>query len=143
MKTTEAPVIVNKSFNCTPNRVWEAITNHDKMVEWYFENIPNFKAEKGFKTSFPVKNEDRIFTHLWEVTEVIPQKMITYTWSYLEYPGNSVFTMELFPEGNTTRLEVIHRTTEDFPDDIPEFRRESCLMGWNYFIGERLTYYLQ
>jgi hypothetical protein len=31
---------------------------------------------------------------------------------------------------------------EDFPDDIPEFRRESCIGGWNYFINHRLKEYL-
>jgi len=31
---------------------------------------------------------------------------------------------------------------EDYPDDIPEFKRESGLGGWNYFIKDRLYNYL-
>jgi hypothetical protein len=35
-------------------------------------------------------------------------------------------------------MEVV----EDFPDDIPEFDRESCQSGWNYLISESLSSYL-
>ncbi len=30
----------------------------------------------------------------------------------------------------------------DFPDDVPEFERESCLGGRQYFIGQALKAYL-
>jgi len=32
--------------------------------------------------------------------------------------------------------------SESFPLDIPEFKRESCVEGWTYFIKKRLKEYL-
>jgi hypothetical protein len=50
---------------------------------------------------------------------------------------------ELFRQDFSTRLRLTHTVTEDFPDDIPEFTRESGLQGWTYFIKESLVEYLQ
>jgi hypothetical protein len=33
--------------------------------------------------------------------------------------------------------------TEDYPSDVPEFKRESCIGGWNYFLGEMLKGFLE
>jgi hypothetical protein len=32
---------------------------------------------------------------------------------------------------------------QSFPGHIPEFKRESCLAGWQYFIRERLKKFLE
>lgn len=142
MKTTDTPVKVSRQFQQPMTKVWQAITLHEEMLQWFFENIPEFKAEKGFSTAFSVVSENRTFTHLWKVVDVKPEKLISYTWSYEEYPGNSLLTMKLTPSQGGTQLTLTHETTADFPDGIPEFERESCLGGWRYFINERLSAYL-
>jgi len=40
-------------------------------------------------------------------------------------------------------LTLTTQITEDFDDSIPEFKRESCIGGWNYFLKERLFNYLK
>ncbi|GAB5398434.1 MAG: hypothetical protein Aureis2KO_00190 [Aureisphaera sp.] len=113
------------------------------MTLWFFENIPDFKAEKRFRVQFPVSTGERTFTHLWEITEVIPLKRITYHWSYEEYDGEGTVIFELkgIPEGS--QLTVSALGMDSFPQDIPEFKRESCQGGWDYFIKERLAAYLK
>lgn len=39
-------------------------------------------------------------------------------------------------------LKLTHQVMESFPQDIPEFLRESGVKGWNYFIGESLKKFL-
>jgi hypothetical protein len=51
--------------------------------------------------------------------------------------------MSLDKLGNLTKLTLTARVVEDFDDSIPEFKRESCVAGWNYFIKERLSDYLE
>ena len=143
MKTTDPPVVVSQILDRSPRSVWEAITHHEKMVQWFFEELPDFRPEKGFYTEFPVQSGDRTFTHQWKIIEVIPQKSIAYTWKYKEYEGDSLLKMEVIPLESSTRLQLTHQTTEDFPSGIPEFNRESCLLGWRYFINERLTTFLK
>jgi len=138
MKTTEAPVIAEQLFNKTRAQVWQAITDIDQMVLWYFDNIPAFKAEVGFTTRFNVKAPSRDFLHIWKVTEVIPQQKITYNWTFKDCKGSADTSFELFEQDNKTLLRLTNNVIEDFDDKIPEFKRESCQAGWNYFINDRL-----
>lgn len=143
MKSTDSPIIVEQTINASKGKIWEAITNVELMRQWFFDNIKSFKPEVGFKTKFKVHSEDRIFTHLWEVTEVDPQQKIVYNWTYDEYPGDSIVNFELIENKNSVRLILTTEVLEDFPEDIPEFTRESCIGGWNYFIKERLKEFLE
>jgi len=113
------------------------------MHKWYFESIHSFKPEVGFKTRFSVESNGRIFTHLWNVNEVIQDKLITYSWKYEQYNGDSLVKFELSEENRLTKLRLTHQVLEDFPDGIPEFRRESGLEGWKFFISKSLKEFLE
>jgi uncharacterized protein YndB with AHSA1/START domain len=143
MKKEEKPIIVEETFNVPANRVWKAITEHSQMVQWYFDNIPAFAPVVGFETQFNVENEGRNFPHLWKVTEAVPNEKITYTWRFEGYPGDSYVTFHLSEADNQTKLKLTVTVLEDFPDEVPEFRRESCVGGWEYFINNRLKEYLK
>lgn len=143
MKTTDEPITVQETFTATVDKVWKAITEVKEMRLWFFDNIESFKPEIGFQTQFLVRVEDRKYTHRWKVIEVIPDKKISYTWSYKEYAGDAFVTFELLEKQKEVTLKLSLTITEDFPSDIPEFTRDSCQQGWNYFIGERLKEYLE
>ncbi|NIT55346.1 MAG: SRPBCC domain-containing protein [Aliifodinibius sp.] len=142
MKKHDQPIIVEQSFNAPIERVWNAITDVAQMRQWYFDNIPAFKPEVGFETQFDVQTEQRIFRHIWKVTEVVPQKLISYTWKYEGYPGDSQVMFELFKGNQSTKLRLTHQIKESFPQDIPEFSRESGIEGWKYFIQNSLKEFL-
>ena len=143
MKSTEPPVVVEQIFIKSIQDVWNGITELDQMRQWFFDNISEFKPEVGFKTQFNVKAPSRDFLHLWKVIEVIPNKKIVTNWKYQGLKGDSLVTFELFETDNKTKLIVSTKVVEDFNDTIPEFKRESCKAGWNYFIKERLKDYLE
>lgn len=136
------PIIVEQEFNASPSRVWEAITQRDEMVQWFFDNIPNFIPAIGFYTEFDVVAETRTFPHQWRVTEVTPEKKLVYNWKFEGYEGSSDSCFELFPSGAGTLLKLTATVLEPFDQSIPEFKRESGVAGWNYFIKERLKDYL-
>ncbi|MCP4976761.1 MAG: SRPBCC domain-containing protein [Maribacter sp.] len=142
MKSTDPLVVVEHSFNTSMQKVWSAITDLDEMRQWYFDQLEDFRPKVGFRTQFVVQVEDRVFTHLWEVTQVIPQRKITYNWKYLEYPGSGDVSFELLPGQDHVIVRLDVRVIDDFPDDIPEFKRESWVQGWEYFIGQNLKEYL-
>ncbi len=142
MKERSTPIKVEVFIERTVDEVWDAITERDQMILWFFESIPNFKAEVGFTTEFPVHVEERTFTHIWKITEVIPLQRIVYRWSYEEYSGEGLVYFDIADEGKHTKLTLTNVGLETFPRDIPEFSRESCQGGWDYFIKERLANYL-
>ena len=143
MKIKDEPIITEERFNSSIESVWNAITEIGEMKKWYFDNIPDFKPETGFETQFDVKSEERTFPHKWKVTEVVPLKLIKYSWEFEGYKGKSTAAFELSRENDLTKLKLTIDVQEDFPDDIPEFRRESCIEGWKYFINGRLKEYLK
>lgn len=142
MKKGDKPVIVEQTFDSSSDVVWNSITEIEQMRQWFFEDIPSFEPEVGFETQFKVKSQDRSFLHMWRVTEVVPHKKITYDWKYEGYPGDSTVVFELFEQDDSTKLRLTHRVKESFPEDIPEFTRESCVEGWTFFIQKSLKAYL-
>ena len=112
------------------------------MKQWFFDNIASFEPTVGFKTRFVIQVEDRIFPHLWKLTEIVPMKKIVYDWRYEGYPGNAIVVFELIEEGNQTKLRLTYTVVEKFPDNIPEFTRESGIEGWSYFINKSLKQFL-
>ena len=143
MRADEDPIIVEESFEKDLDTVWKAITETEQMREWLFENIPEFKTEVGFEIEFDVDAGERTFTHQWKITRAIPKKVVEYNWRYGDYPGDSFVTFELMEKNSSTKLRLTHVTTEDLPEEVQEFKRESCLSGWQYFIKERLKEYLK
>ena len=143
MKKSESPIILEYQYNSTIEQVWNALTVHKEMIQWYFENIPDFKAETGFETSFIVQSDTRKFNHLWKVTEAVVYKKLTYSWKYSEYSGDSFVSFEIDEKEGAVKLKLTVTITENFSDEIPEFKKESCIGGWNYFLGGNLSNYLE
>lgn len=142
MKTSDTPIVVEQVFHNPVKDIWKALTEVDQMKQWFFDNIDTFKPEVGFETQFVVRSEHRKFTHLWKITEATPYQSITYNWKYVEYPGDSSVTFELVDKKEFVNLRVSMGITEDFPQNVPEFTRESCIQGWDYFIRNSLKGFL-
>ena len=143
MKKTDPLIIVEEAYKTSLINVWNAITETKEMKQWFFEQIESFKAEEGFETEFLVEVGDKKFTHEWKIVEVKRFQKIKYQWRYKEYTGDSFAFFELKEENGKVKLTFTAEVLEDFPDDIPEFKRESCIGGWNYFLKESLKNYLE
>lgn len=137
------PIIVEQSFNSTIGDLWEAISNSEKMKQWFFGEIHSFVPEIGFKTQFNVKAESRDFMHVWEITELIPMKKMVISWKYAGIKGDAFVHFELFEEEGGSKLRLTNMGLESFPQHIPEFSRESCIGGWEYFIKGNLKDFLE
>jgi len=142
MQIQKMPIIVEQTFNASISKVWNAITDPNQMRQWFFETIDSFKPEVGFETQVNVRSNDIDYLHLWNVTEVVPEKKITYGWKYRDYPGDSFVMFELSSANNQTNLKLTHTGIESFPQDNPDFSRESCNEGWNFLIHKRLKEFI-
>jgi uncharacterized protein YndB with AHSA1/START domain len=134
-------VIVERTLNAPVTRVWKALTDVDQMREWYFD-LKEFKPQVGFEFEFSVEHEGTTYHHLCRVTEVIPEKKIAYTWRYKSEPGDSLVTIELFAEGDNTRLKLTHTGIESFPK-TPAYARKNFEQGWTAIIGTELKQFVE
>lgn len=138
----EAPFVIERTYNAPAGRVWEAITDRDKMAQWYFK-LEAFKPEVGFEFRFAGGPPEKTYTHICVVTEVIPGKKLTHTWTYEGYEGVSYVTWELFPEGDQTRVMLTHAGLETFPKEEPGFAKQNFVMGWTQIVGTSLKDFVE
>lgn len=142
-KVESRPLKIERIYNAPVEKVWAAITNLDEMRKWYFE-IDKFKPKVGFKFQFDGKgSKGENYTHLCEITEVIYQKKLAYSWQYQGFEGNSLVTFELSVEGDKTKLTLTHAGLETFPRDKPDFANENFLEGWTIIIGTSLKDFVE
>src|ERR1041385_7105013 len=134
-------VMIERTFNAPVARVWKALTDVEQMRQWYFD-LKAFEARPGFEFEFVVEHGGHTYHHLCKVTEVVPEKRIAYTWRYKGEPGDSLVTIELSPEGNTTRLKLTHTGIETFPK-TPADARKNFEAGWTAIIGSELKQFVE
>jgi uncharacterized protein YndB with AHSA1/START domain len=105
--------------------------------------LAEFKPEIGFEFQFYGGTEEKSYLHLCKITDVVPNKKLTYSWKYDGFAGESFVTFELFPEGDKTRLRLTHEGLETFPADVPDLARKNFEQGWTEIIGTSLKEYLE
>lgn len=136
------PLIVEHTLNAPVEKIWKALTNWEDMHQWYF-TLEKFKPEKGFQFRFEGSDEGRKFIHHCEVKEAVENEILSYSWRYENYEGDSLVTFELFPEGSRTKVRLTHEGLGSFPDGDRSFARESFEAGWEHIIGTSLKNYVE
>jgi uncharacterized protein YndB with AHSA1/START domain len=134
-------VVIERTFSAPPERIWKALTDVEEMRRWYFD-LKEFKPEVGFEFEFTVEHEGMKYCHLCKITEVISQKKLAYTWRYKGHEGDSLVTLELFADGDKTRLKLTHEGLETFPK-TPSFARKNFMEGWTQIIGSSLKEFVE
>jgi uncharacterized protein YndB with AHSA1/START domain len=141
MATT--PFTIEKTYKAPVKKVWEAITDKDKMKVWYFD-LAEFKAEVGFEFSFTGGPPDgKQYLHICEVTEVIKEKKLAHSWRYDGEPGISYVTWELFDQGNSTLVRLTHANLESFNSGNPDLAPENFAAGWTSIVGKNLKEFVE
>lgn len=141
-KSEEKPIVVERTFNATPESVWDAITKKDKMKVWYFD-LKEFKPEVGFEFEFLAGDDKKKYLHQCKVKEVVPGRKLSYSWKYDYDPGISVVTFEIFPEGDKTKLRLTHEGIDNFSKDHPELDKKNFMKGWDEIINSNLKKFLE
>lgn len=135
------PIIIERTFKAPVNLVWKAITDKEDMKKWYFD-LSEFRPEVGFEFRFTGGTEEKTYLHISEITEVVENKKLAYSWCYDGYEGKSFVSFELFEEGDETRLKLTHEGLETFPP-IKDFAKENFVAGWTEIIVKSLKDFVE
>ena len=130
------PIVIEKIYNASIDRVWKAITDKDQIKQWFAEMV-GFRPEVGAEFHFDGKDAGVVYDHSCKVLEVTPNKKLSYSFSK-GGEGNTLVSFELVAEGNKTKLKLTHSGFETFPQDKPAFARSNFFGGWTALIGKRL-----
>jgi len=144
LQAEKAQVVIQRTYNAPIERVWKAITDIDQMKQWYMPGLSDFRPEVGFETSFTAGKKDELWLHVWKITEVVPNKRISYEWRYPGFPGNSLVTFELQAAGDGTQITLTHTGLETFEGDKnPSLAPHNFNTGWTSLIGTQLKEFVE
>ncbi|MEO6682190.1 MAG: SRPBCC family protein [Ginsengibacter sp.] len=122
------------------SKIWEALTQKNKMKEWYFD-IPDFEFKEGAVFNFYEPGDAKQFHHRCEIKEIVPGKKFSHTWTHPELSkGESIVTWILEEEGGQTNVTLQHEGTENFADAGAEFAPENYQLGWDGFMAVLKNY---
>ena len=138
----DEPVVIERVYHASAEKVWQAITEKEKMKRWYFD-IQDFKPEVGCEFQFIGGTDKKKYLHLCKITEVIVGDKIAYSWRYDGVEGLSFVTFELAGEGTSTKIKLTHVGLDTFPGNNPDFAKESFTAGWTYIIGTALKEFVE
>ena len=136
------PVVIECAYHGSAEKVWQAITEKEKMKQWYFD-IKEFSPEIGCEFEFTAGSDKKKYLHRCKITEVEMGRKLAYSWRYDGYEGMSYVTFELFAEGTSTKVTLTHEGLETFPQDNPDFAKESFTDGWTYILGTSLKGFVE
>ncbi|MFD0766964.1 SRPBCC domain-containing protein [Mucilaginibacter lutimaris] len=137
------PLVVERTLNAPVSQVWQALTDNEKMKQWYFK-LESFEPRIGFEFSFAGQGSTgEKFTHNCRITAVEPEKKLSYTWAYDGFPGSSEVSFELFPEGDKTLVRITHTGLDSFTQNGPDFGVDSFTKGWNHILGISLKNFVE
>ena len=140
--TDAKPLIVERVYDAPIQKVWQALTDKEQIKQWYFK-LPEFKAEVGFEFNFIAGPHDGVqYKHLCKITEIIPERKISYTWIYDGYAGASLVSFALFEEADKTKLVLTHSGLETFDATNKNFDKTNFNEGWSYFVNSALNDFL-
>ena len=139
--TTNDSIIVQQEFEVSPKLLWKYLTQLEHMQKWLFAALTSFEVTRGFKTFFTFNYNNKNFTHLWEVRDVLAQEKLCLGWQYKEYPGDSEAIFEISSSPKGTILKLTANILSPF-SEMEEFSRESMQTGWTGLIQTQLKAYV-
>ncbi|MBD8081174.1 SRPBCC family protein [Chryseobacterium caseinilyticum] len=138
------PIEIQTVIKASAAQVWKALTDKTEMKNWYFD-IQDFQPVTGNVFDFYEPGDHKKYHHVGEVLEVIPEKKLSYTWTYPDF--STVKTTVLWEikemETGETSVKVTHRDTEKFSELGENFSRKSFAEGWRGILNQSLKPFLE
>lgn len=129
------PLILERMAGSSVEKIWQALTDIQKLRQWFFPMMENFEPKVGFETAFDVHHNGNVYPHLIQVVEAVPNQTIAYTWRYGGYPGNSIVKFGIETVDHQSKITLTHIVTESFEaEKYPGFSEENFKQGWTHFI---------
>lgn len=135
-------VVIEVMLQAEVDKVWGALTEKEQMSRWYF-TIAEFSPSPGFQFKMFGEKKGVIFPISCTVKEVDENKKLSYTWSYDDYPAETLVIFELKNLGDQTELRLRHEGLQNIPHDGTETSVRNHADGWDFIIRSSLKQYIE
>ena len=134
------PIIKEITVNAPVSKVWKAISNKDDLAKW-FHPSDDYKLEVGHTFHMTGHHEGKDYPHTMTITEIIPERKLGLDWFIEGDAGITKVTYELEPDGDKTKVKVIHSGFDKYPDG--EANRNDYNNGWEHVLNTLLKEYVE
>lgn len=134
---TKPSLTLNRRIKAAPAKVFAALIDPDKIVQWFGAGDPSTKtvtteprAGGGYHFHF-LGQTGEANDVMGVYREVVANERIVFTWAWKSTPEReSLVTVRLSPDGEGTLLSLTH---EQF---FNEEARDRHNVGWNYGLDQ-------
>jgi uncharacterized protein YndB with AHSA1/START domain len=115
--------------DATPETIWPFLVDAERHVEW-IGTVAELDARPGGVYRVLVNGQHQ---SAGQFVEVVPFEKVSFTFGWEQEghpiaPGSTVVEITLHPEGDKTRVRLLHR---GLPDDAVANHGD----GWQHFLG--------
>ena len=135
-------ISVEKKLNAPIDVVWKALTSAKQMKNWYFA-MERFIAEPGFSFTMYGEKEGKYYPIHCNIIAAEKNRLLSYSWSYEEYPTETIVSFELIEKGPQTIIKLTHKGLENIPASFNDLSVANHLIGWKQIIGKSLKAYVE
>jgi uncharacterized protein YndB with AHSA1/START domain len=112
------PIVKETFIDASPETVFAFFTEPDLITRWLAEEATLDPRPGGVCHQLHRGEDGKPYRMRGEFVEVAPPSRVVFTWGFEEstigvFPGTSTVEVTLRPEGDGTRLQLVHR---DLPD---------------------------
>jgi uncharacterized protein YndB with AHSA1/START domain len=116
-------------IEATPDTIWPFLSEPDKLVQWH-GTVAEIDPRPGGGYRVLVMGR---FPTAGEYVEVVPNQKVVFTFGWEQVgnpvqPGSTTIEITLHPEGDKTRVRLVHR---GLPEDVVSDHSQ----GWDHYLG--------
>jgi uncharacterized protein YndB with AHSA1/START domain len=116
-------------IDATPETIWPFLTEPERHVEWE-GTVAEIDPKPGGVYRVLVQGQHQ---SAGEYVEVVPMQKVVFTFGWEQEghpipPGSTTVEISLHPEGDKTRVRLVHRGLPD--DAVGEHTH-----GWDHYLG--------
>jgi uncharacterized protein YndB with AHSA1/START domain len=124
-----AELVREVMIDASPETIWPFLTDPDKHVEWQ-GTVADIDARPGGRYRVLIGGQSQ---SSGEYVEVVPNEKVVFTFGWDQEghgipPGSTTVEISLHPEGDKTRVRLVHR---GLPDDAITDHGD----GWAHYLG--------
>lgn len=132
MQNTE-PVVKEIVINAPISKVWSALTEKEQIEKWLMP-ANDFILEAGNTFNMLGRNRGIDYLHICKITEIIPEKKLSYTWGIKDKLSDTLVTYELEDIEGKTKLTLTHSGWDKVTLAEPGTGRDDYNNGWQFVI---------
>lgn len=134
-KQTDSELIVQRVFKTDPQTIFKALTQEDKLRQWFHPRPDGWSVEVAFNPIagetyqlIMVDPEGKRYEHKGEIREVKLNKKLVFTWSS-HVVKDTLVTIMLNKVTGGTRITLTH-------DFLPAGEKDGHREGWTELFGQ-------